>query len=371
MGGNMRKKVILFAILAFILFLVIGSFISNYTYKHAYTTKSITSFTIPELKNCDVWTTDIAASDSMIYIIKCWDDTTSVIGYTSKSYAYSFRGMKDIAFNLPKDSYSQSVFSDFGYLYHKKQLYLCNLNQNAVNFFDLQGKLVRRVIVGKVKSTAKYSIWHPFADFNKVNSVAEFKDDLYYTITQNSKTWGLFKEQPGKRMKLIQSVKQTKKEKLNDLYVFMVDSNDKNTMAVAEVMRKEILVSFFSNDKERKFSISRHPDSEIPWYFYLWDWPKMANIWKSMFTSLPPWTPSPVMPWAFYTGSNYIVLKIWGRADDKAPDTCILYNLHGRRLGELICTTDKDANLVDISGDKLIFLNRNTGRVSIEQIKVK
>jgi hypothetical protein len=367
----MKKRIIICFVLAFILFIIIYSLISNYTYKHAYTTKSVTSFVIPELKNSDVWTTAIAASDTMIYALECWQDTTSANACTSKSYAYSFRGKKDISFNLPKDSNYQGVFRDFGYLFNKEQLYLCNLNQNSVDIFNLQGKLVHREIVGKVKSTSKPSIWHPFADFNKVNSVAEYNDDLFYTITQNSKTWGLYKEQPGKRMKLIQEVKQSKKEKLNDLYILMVDSNAKNTMAVANVKHKEILVSFFSNDKERKFSISRHPDSGIPWYFYLWDWAEMANIWKSMFTSLPPWTPSPVMPWAFYTGTNYVVLKIWGRGDDKAPDTCLLYNRHGRRLGELICINDKEANLVDISGDKLIFLNRTTGRISIEQIKVK
>ncbi|HPT72039.1 MAG TPA: hypothetical protein PLE74_07135, partial [Candidatus Cloacimonadota bacterium] len=349
----MKIRIVLFSILAFLLVAVIYNLISAFTYKHAYTTKPVGSFALPELKS-DQLNINFAASDTSLYVVSWKDNTKTEIDSASNTAtfttnpkndittcrAFDFQGKQELSFHLPADSVYQGLMifgGDFGFLTGLNQLYIDNWDKNTLDFYSPLG-----IPIDQKQIPAS-------------THVAEFDGHLYYVIgTKEGKDilFKLLKDNPGKRTELIRRVSLGKNL---SIFTLFVHSNGKNDMAVAEVQEKKILISFFADKKEKKFEITRHANNHSsPWYFYLWDWQTISKLGKEVLSRIPlQHDYLPDDPFGMYVGKNYVVLTTWGYDDDSKPTMNTIYNLHGRNLGELKCKEDNHASLVDICGDKL------------------
>lgn len=308
------SRLFVYILSAFILFLLCLC-IAIVRNKPHYRLKLISSFIISELSHSDDDKVYFPASDTTLYVY----DRQNM-----KSYAYSFDGRRDNTFQLPADS----IFYHAGmsYLPFRNQLCIDHWDKKVFDFYTPSGKPI---------------------DFSHYNypyvSYAEWQDTLYYTIWHRNRTMGMYKEVLGKDAELLKLLPYSDIFTTHSVFFFrlMAESNGRNALTLLDTETHRINITFITPKEVRAFHIWRNPPF-VP-ADYHWD-----------------------APWDIFAGLNYIVLRTKGPKDD---GTDKIYNLHGNCLGKLECD-DKNSYLVEISGDKLFFFNKTTGRIRVYTIKV-
>lgn len=346
----MRDKRVLFVILLLIVIVMIllG------TYHKRYKLQLTNQFTIPGITLkpqhhiLDGYAISFALSDTLIYIVDSNDSTHT------KSFCYDYSGKAFKGFYFPTNKGYGKVFVDRN-LYYLPQSNMLAYNywqKKQIDFYTTDGTYIRSENLFRDQTVGIYNI----AEYNHaiyINSMGYFKN----TPRSSIQSMRVYKEQSGQPPVVLKNIDITNESTMKHFSFrnLMLDDNGKDSMLLLENQFDKPHAFLFKNNTKTEFVI------KTPFVYSL-HW--MGKLPFQVDRGLSK------EPYQLVLGNDFLIIGSW-TFDRKYPLVQRFYNLKGHYLGKLKFKDDKQNELIDIMGDRLVAYNPAKGVVSIYKIRIK